>query len=72
MSEEDRAILERKIADLKIQSMMFDMDIDWETLQVVPKGKVEPEAIWLTRWKEKVDQSDFDTNFDIDRNDLYE
>lgn len=72
MSDQDRELLERKVADLKIQAMMFDMDIDWETLEVVPKSKTEPEAIWLTRWKEKVEQSDFDTNFDIDWSDLYE
>jgi len=60
MSDQDQEILDKKVADLRIQAMMFDMDIDWETLEVVPKSKVEPEAIWLTRWKEKVDQSDFE------------
>lgn len=46
------------VNDLRIQSMLFDMPIDIETLQLVPKSEIEPEAAWLTRWKEKVNDSD--------------
>ena len=67
MSDKEIETLHKKMADLKVQAMMFDMDIDWETLEVVPKSKAKLEAVWLTRWKDKVDQSDFDTNFDIDK-----
>lgn len=45
------------INDLKIQGMMFDMMVDWETLTLVPKP-VYKEAFWLTKWKDKRDGSD--------------
>ena len=44
-------------ADLKVQAMMFDMDIDWETLELTAKNDYK-EAVWLTRWKEKVADGD--------------
>ena len=49
--------LVKKVADLKIQSMMFDMDIDYETLSLVPKIEYR-EPKWLSSWKEKVAQGD--------------
>lgn len=52
------------IDDLKAQAMLFDMDIDWETLELVPPSTYKQPA-WITRWKDK--EVDFDTNFDIDR-----
>ncbi len=59
--------LEQRVADLKIQAIMFDMDIEWETLVLVPKVKVVPEPFWLERWKIKRAESDFDELIDIDR-----
>lgn len=55
------------VADLRVQAMMFDMNIDWETLELVPKVQVEEDPFWLARWKEKRDQSDFDEYIDIDK-----
>lgn len=40
------------IADLHIKAMLFSMDIDWESLDLVPKT-VSTDAVWFTRWKEK-------------------
>lgn len=54
------------VADLKIQSMLFDMDIDWETLTLVPKSTyVEP--AWLARWKDRTADADFNIDMDIDK-----
>ena len=51
----DKAV--KKYNDLKVQAMMFDMDIDIETWGLVPKSTFqEPE--WLTKWKEKEHASD--------------
>jgi len=47
--------IEKKINDLKIQAMLFDMDIDWETASLVPKRKVE--KTWLDKWKDKLNDS---------------
>lgn len=51
-------LVNKKVADIKIQSMMFDMDIDWETLELIPKTK-ETTPIWIKRWREKQDNSDY-------------
>lgn len=47
----------KKYNDLKIQAMLFDMDIDIETWSLVEKHKDETPA-WLKRWKDKNDASD--------------
>lgn len=47
------------INDLKIQAMMFDMCVDWETLELVPVTK-DVTPIWVKRWKEKQANSDYD------------
>jgi len=61
MNDLDELILtdqqKETIADLKIQAMLFGMDIDLETLSLVPKTRQEA-STWLTRWKEKVAESD--------------
>lgn len=57
---------EKKLADLTIQSMLFDMDIDLETATLVPKT-VTKEQSWLTKWKNKRSDADFDEYFDIDK-----
>lgn len=57
---------ERVIADLRVQAMLFDLVPDWETLSLAPKAE-QTDSVWITRWKEKRDQSDFNEQFDIDR-----
>lgn len=56
----------KKVADLKIQAMMFDMDIDFETLELIPKTK-DTTPIWIKRWNEKRASADFNEYFDIDK-----
>lgn len=59
-------LINRKVADIQIQAMLFNMDIDWELLELIPKETYK-EPFWLSRWKDKMEQEDFDTNFDIDQ-----
>lgn len=48
----------KAVADLTIQSMMFDMDIDWETLSLIQKKPKIEEPFWLRKWKEKMHGAD--------------
>lgn len=58
--------MKRKIADLRIQAMLFGLEVDWETLALVPKSDyVAPP--WVTAWKIKQEEADFDVCFDLDR-----
>lgn len=43
--------------ELNTQAELFDMDIDWETLTLVPKLKSDDKQ-WLINWKEKLANSD--------------
>lgn len=52
--------------DLQVQSMIFDMDIDYESLTLVPRNDYK-EPDWLIRWKEKQDGSDRDNSRDYDQ-----
>ena len=45
--------------NLKIQAMMFDMDIDWETVELTVKVKEIKEPFWITNWKEKTYDGDY-------------
>lgn len=47
----------KALAELKIQAMMFDMDIDIETWSLVPKSTYIKQK-WLEDWKDKVANSD--------------
>lgn len=48
---------ERKaIADIKVRAMMFDMDVDWETVTLVPKQKQTQDPQWLINFKNKREQ----------------
>lgn len=49
--------IRKRIADLRIQAMMFDMDVDIETLELVPKTQ-QKEAVWLTRWLNRFNEGD--------------
>lgn len=44
--------------DLLIQAMMFDMDIDFETVSIVPKIK-DTTPVWVKKWKEKENGKDY-------------
>lgn len=62
-------IVRAALANVQLQAIMFDMDIDYETLALVPKKKVVEEPYWLVRFKDQRANADFDTNIDIDRDD---
>lgn len=58
LTKDQREQLATRIADLYIQAMIFDMDIDMELLTLVEKNTyVEPE--WLARWKDKMENADY-------------
>lgn len=44
-------------ADLQIQAMMFDMDIDIETWSLVPKKTTKSQP-WLERWMNRFHEAD--------------
>lgn len=50
--------IKARVDDLKIQAMMFDMDIDWEAASLMPKRKDET-PFWVKRWQEKQAGSDY-------------
>ncbi len=64
--EQNWQLILRKINDLKIQAMIFDMDIDIEKLELVEKSTYQ-EPKWLKKWKDKQDAQDYDPYFDEDR-----
>lgn len=45
------------VADLQIQAMMFDMDVDVEAARLIPK-RIDVVPIWIKKWKEKENGSD--------------
>lgn len=57
LTKQDKERISAKLADLRVQSMMFDMDIDIETWSIVEKSE-DKEAYWLTKWKEKQEKGD--------------
>ena len=57
LTTEEMSWLSKRLDELRVQAMMFDMDIDYETLSLMPKHK-DTTPIWLKIWKEKVDASD--------------
>ncbi len=46
------------INDLKIQAMMFDLSIDWESLELVPVVK-DQTPVWIKKWRNKFEESDY-------------
>lgn len=64
LTQEQAEEVIRAMNDLKIQAMMFDMDIDIETWTLLPKETFR-HPVWIQRWREKEDNSDLDVNFDI-------
>lgn len=66
LSDDQKDELLSKVADLQIQAMMFDMDIDYETLSLTERIKYN-QPIWLQRYKTKLDESDIDqVSWDVD------
>lgn len=59
LTPEQVKTLREKYDDLKIQSMLFDMDIDLETLSLTERVK-DSTPTWLRHWNEKRNQSDND------------
>lgn len=55
-----------QLADLKVKAMLFNMDIDWEILDLVPKAS-QKAPNWLTRWKNKQAEADFDNALDAEQ-----
>lgn len=53
----------RRYDDLKVQAMLFDMDIDVETSSLIPKIKHRDSKPWLTKWLGKQAESDY-TDYD--------
>ena len=53
--------------ELQEQAEYYGMDLDFETLEFIPKKELPPVPSWLAKWKNR--EEDFDTNFDIDRSD---
>lgn len=65
MTTRQKELAKKKLADLQVQAMIFDMDIDIETWSLTPRQKHQ-EADWLTQWKEKVANGDNQPEFDVD------
>lgn len=47
----------REVNDLLEQADLFDMEVDWETLELVPKNTFE-EPYWLRNYRERQNNSD--------------
>lgn len=62
LSERDQEYL----ADLKVQAMLFDLVIDWDTLELVPK-QVDETPAWAQRYRDSRGEADFDERIDVDR-----
>jgi hypothetical protein len=48
----------KAVADLMVQAMMFDMDIDWENGTLTQKRVDAPEPFWKKRWMDKIHAAD--------------
>lgn len=59
LTDEQIDCIRANVNDLKIQSIMFDMDIDYEALSLVEKRR-DTTPIWIKRWNEKRRESDND------------
>lgn len=55
-----------KLDDLKVQAMLFDMEVDLEAFDLVAKRKDDRPG-WQIRWNDKRNQGDFDEYTDIDQ-----
>lgn len=57
--------IQKAYADLKVQAILFGMDVDVETMTLVPKS-IYQEQSWITKWKERQDESDRQPEFNVD------
>lgn len=46
-----------KVSDLREQAEMFDMMVDWETLELVPK-RVDATPQWLKNYRDRLNDDD--------------
>lgn len=58
MDEEVTPETIKRIADLKVQAMMFDMEVDWEAGKLIPKQPEYKEPFWIKKWRDKQNSSD--------------
>lgn len=56
MSDQD--IIELR-DDLQSQADMFDMEIDWETLNLVKRKVAFSKTPWLDKWLDQQSESDY-------------
>lgn len=63
LTDVQRNLLVKTLNDLQIKSMLFDMDIDYETLSLTEK-RVDETPIWLKRWQDKRREMDYDEYYD--------
>lgn len=49
--------------DLLAQAMMFDMQVDWETLELVPKTELPQHPSYLQRWIDRNADKQMDHEF---------
>jgi hypothetical protein len=61
LSDEQKERIRSIAADLKIQAMMFDLDVDWESLELTPK-RTDTQPFWVKNWKDKLNESDYMTD----------
>lgn len=54
-----KKLIIKRLSDLKIQAMMFDMGLDIETWSLIEKNTYK-EPDWLRRWNEKRNAADND------------
>lgn len=47
----------KHIANLRVQAMLFDMEIDWEAGTLIPKQKDET-PYWLKKWRSREHEAD--------------
>lgn len=47
----------KKYQELKAQAELFDMDVDWLALELIPK-RVDTTPQWLKNWRERLSNDD--------------
>lgn len=62
LSEQDRAFLD----ELQVQAMLFDLEIDWDSLTLEP-ARPSTVPAWAQKYRDLRGQADFDERMDIDR-----
>lgn len=63
----DSAEITKALANLRVQAMIFDMEVDIETMSLVPKKPPVIEPFWIRRWRENREAADFNETMDVDQ-----